>query len=202
MPELHDLSPTRGSHRNRKRVGRGPGSGTGKTSGRGHKGQGARSGGGVRLGFEGGQMPLQRRIPKRGFTNINRKEYQAVNVRDLARVDAGEVTPEILYAHGLVRKLNQPVKILGTGELEGAYQVSAHGFSASARDKIEAAGGSVTVLSLEPRRGSAAEEAALQEGSVSGGAPKTAQSPEAEMEEASAPGGEEEAPSEVEEEQA
>lgn len=201
MPELHDLSPTRGSHRNRKRLGRGPGSGTGKTSGRGHKGQGARSGGGVRLGFEGGQMPLQRRIPKRGFTNINRREYQAVNVRDLARIDAGEVTPETLYAHGLVRKLNRPVKILGTGELEGAYQVSAHGFSASARDKIEAAGGRVTVLSLEPGRASVAEDSAVPEGSASEGAVETAGSREAEIEEASAPGGEE-ASSEVEEEQA
>lgn len=189
MPELHDLSPTQGSHRNRKRVGRGPGSGTGKTSGRGHKGQGARSGGGVRLGFEGGQMPLQRRIPKRGFTNINRKAYQTVNVRDLSRLDAGEVTPEILHAHGLVRKLNQPVKILGTGELEGAFQISAHAFSASAREKIEAAGGSVTVLSLSVK-GSADEETA-----------EAAASQDAEVEEASAPEGEE-ASSEVEEEQA
>jgi len=200
MPELHDLSPTQGSHRNRKRVGRGPGSGTGKTSGRGHKGQGSRSGGGVRLGFEGGQMPLQRRIPKRGFTNINRKEFQAVNVRDLARVDAGEVTPEILYAHGLVRKLNRPVKILGTGELEGAYQVSAHGFSASARKKIEAAGGSVTVLSLEP----AATDPGIgqeAEGTGSDEAVEAAAAPEEEAEEVSAPEGEG-ASSEAEEEKA
>lgn len=200
MPELHDLSPTQGSHRNRKRVGRGPGSGTGKTSGRGHKGQGSRSGGGVRLGFEGGQMPLQRRIPKRGFTNINRKEFQAVNIRDLARVDAGEVTPEILYAHGLVRKLNRPVKILGTGELEGAYQVSAHGFSASARKKIEDAGGSVTVLSLEP---TASEAHAGQDGEEAGSdeAAEAAAGSEGEAEEASAPEGDE-ASSEAEEEQA
>ena len=92
-------------------------------------------------------MPLQRRIPKRGFTNIHRVEYQVVNVRDLARIEAGEVTPEILYAHGLVRKLNQPVKILGTGEIEGAYQVFAHKFSDSAKTKIEAAGGAVTIVS-------------------------------------------------------
>ena len=91
-------------------------------------------------------MPLQRRIPKRGFTNIHRVEYQVVNVRDLARMEAGEVTPEILFAHGLVRKLSQPVKILGTGDLEGAYQVSVHRFSGSAKTKIEAAGGTVTVL--------------------------------------------------------
>lgn len=146
MPELHDLKPTQGSHRDRKRVGRGPGSGTGKTSGRGHKGQGSRSGGNVRLGFEGGQMPLQRRIPKRGFTNLNRTEYQVVNVRDLTRLDAGEITPKILHAHGLIRKPDQLVKVLGMGQIEGAYQVSAHRFSSSAREKIEAAGGTVTVL--------------------------------------------------------
>jgi len=146
MPELHDLSPNPKSHRDRKRVGRGPGSGTGKTSGRGHKGQGARSGGGVRRGFEGGQMPLQRRIPKRGFKNIHRVAYQVVNVRDLSRVEVGEVTPEVLKQVGLIQTLNQPVKILGTGEIEGAYQVSAHRFSGSAREKIEGAGGTVTVL--------------------------------------------------------
>ena len=135
MPELHDLSPNPGSSRDRKRVGRGPGSGTGKTAGRGHKGQGARSGGKVGRGFEGGQMPLQRRIPKRGFKNINRVTYQVVNVRDLSRIEAGEVTPEVLHHHGLIGTLNQPVKVLGMGELEGAYQVSAHRFSGSAREK-------------------------------------------------------------------
>ncbi len=149
MAELHDLSPKPGSTRDRKRVGRGPGSGTGKTSGRGHKGQGARSGGNVRRGFEGGQMPLQRRIPKRGFTNIHRVEFQVVNVRDLARIEAGEVTPETLRAHGLVGTLKNPVKILGVGDVEGAYQVSAHAFSGTAREKIEAAGGTVTVLGKE-----------------------------------------------------
>ena len=146
MPELHDLSPKPGSHRDRKRLGRGPGSGTGKTSGRGHKGQGSRSGGGVRRGFEGGQMPLQRRIPKRGFKNIHRVEYQVVNVRDLSRIEAGEVTPETLREHGLIRNLNQPVKVLGMGEVEGAYQVSAHRFSGSAREKIEGAGGTAERL--------------------------------------------------------
>ena len=199
MPELHDLSPTQGSHRDRKRLGRGPGSGTGKTSGRGHKGQGSRSGGGVRLGFEGGQMPLQRRIPKRGFTNLNRTAYQAVNVRDLSRLEAGEVTPEILHAHGLVRKLNQPVKILGMGELEGAYQISAHAFSASAREKIEAAGGSVTVLKLSDD-GSLPEEEAVAE--LEPEAVEAAAPPEGEAEEASEPQEGEEASSEVEEEQA
>ncbi len=150
MAELHDLKPTPGSTHRRKRVGRGAGSGKGKTSGRGHKGQGARSGGGVRLGFEGGQMPLQRRLPKRGFTNKNRVPYQVVNVRDLGRVGAGEVTPEILHERGLIGRVGRPVKILGTGEVEGAYQVSAHAFSGSAREKIEAAGGSATVIELIP----------------------------------------------------
>lgn len=144
-------------------------------------------------------MPLQRRIPKRGFTNINRKDFQPVNVRDLARIEAGEVTPEILYAHGLVRKADRPVKILGTGELEGAYQISAHGFSASAREKIEAAGGSVTVLKLSDDGSSPEEEAVaeLEPEAVEAAAP-----PEGEAEEASEPQEGEEASSEVEEEQA
>ena len=146
MPELHDLKPTPGSHRDRKRVGRGVGSGKGKTSGRGEKGQNSRSGGGVRLGFEGGQMPLQRRIPKRGFTNIRRVEFQTVNVRDLSRMEAGEVTPKLLWEAGLIGTLARPVKILGMGDLEGAYQISAHAFSGAAREKIEAAGGTVTVV--------------------------------------------------------
>jgi len=149
MPELHDLRPPPGSRRNRKRVGRGPGSGTGKTAGRGHKGQGARSGGNVRPGFEGGQMPLQRRIPKRGFKNFNRVEYQVVNVRDLSRLPAGEVTPQTLREHGLIGTLALPVKILGTGETESAYQISAHACSAAAKAKIEGAGGTVTILGGE-----------------------------------------------------
>ena len=157
MPELHDLSPTPGSNRNRKRVGRGPGSGKGKTSGRGHKGQGSRSGGNVSIGFEGGQMPLQRRIPKRGFTNLNRVEYQVVNVRDLNRIEAREVTPGVLKAHGLIGSVNQPVKILATGEVTGAYQVTAHAFSGAAREKIENAGGTVTVLGKGPGDGSAVD---------------------------------------------
>ncbi|HSM05780.1 MAG TPA: 50S ribosomal protein L15 [Longimicrobiales bacterium] len=144
MAELHDLSPVPGSHRDRKRVGRGPGSGTGKTAGRGQKGQKARSGGSVPAGFEGGQMPLHRRIPKRGFHSRNRVEYQVVNVGDLAGL-SGEVTPETLRAAGLVGSLRKPVKILGNGELDVALQVTAHGFSASAKKKIEDAGGSATV---------------------------------------------------------
>lgn len=146
MTELHDLSPAPGSHRNRKRLGRGPGSGTGKTSGKGHKGQLARTGGSVRAGFEGGQMPLQRRIPKVGFTPLNRVEYQPVNVRDLEELADAEVTPEVLRSRGLIGSLKQPVKILGTGDIKRAVQVSAHAFSASAKAKIEGAGGSVTLI--------------------------------------------------------
>jgi large subunit ribosomal protein L15 len=145
MAELHDLSPSSGSHRARKRRGRGPGSGTGKTAGRGEKGQKARSGGSVHPMFEGGQMPLHRRIPKRGFKNINRIEYQVVNLRELDKVD-GDVSPETLKAAGLVRSISKPVKILGVGEVTRKVSVSAHKFSASAQAKIEAAGGSTTVL--------------------------------------------------------
>ena len=148
MAELHDLSPAGGSHRNRKRVGRGPGSGTGKTSGRGEKGQKARSGGGIPAGFEGGQMPLHRRIPKRGFTNINRVEYQVVNVSELARVE-GDVTPESLRAAGLVSSLRRPIKVLGNGDIEVAKAVTVHAFSKSAKAKIEAAGGAVNVPGTE-----------------------------------------------------
>lgn len=145
MAELHDLKPAPGSRRNRKRVGRGPGSGTGKTAGRGQKGAGARSGTTTKPGFEGGQMPLQRRIPKRGFKNFRRVEYQVVNVRDLARLE-GEITPETLKAAGLVASLRRPVKVLGDGDPGAALSVSVHAFSKSARAKIEAAGGSATVL--------------------------------------------------------
>lgn len=148
MAELHDLSPVPGSHRDRKRVGRGPGSGTGKTSGRGEKGQKARSGGGIPAGFEGGQMPLHRRIPKRGFHNRNRVEYQVVNVGDLSALE-GAVDPSALRAAGLIGSLRKPVKILGNGELTAKVDVTAHAFSASARQKIEAAGGSATVPSAD-----------------------------------------------------
>jgi large subunit ribosomal protein L15 len=121
------------------------GSGTGKTAGRGQMGQKARSGGKVSPHFEGGQMPLHRRLPKRGFTNIHRVEYQVVNLRDLEALD-GAVTVEGLKASGLIGNLRHPVKILGTGELTKALSVEAHAFSKSAKEKIEAAGGSVTVL--------------------------------------------------------
>ena len=162
MTELHELSPTQGSHRDRKRVGRGPGSGTGKTAGRGQKGQKARSGGNVHPRLEGGQMPLIRRIPKRGFTNPNRVSYQAVNVRDLARFD-GEVGPEALSEAGLVGSAKLLVKVLGTGEIDKALTVTAHAFSASARQKIEAAGGTAQVIGgevAEPVAPAEAEEPA------------------------------------------
>ena len=154
MAELHDLSPAPGSHRDRKRLGRGPGSGTGKTAGRGGKGQSARTGYKRRRGFEGGQMPLHRRIPKRGFKNFARVDYQVVNVRDLAALE-GDVTPQSLREAGLVASLRRPVKVLGDGELSAKLSVSAHAFSKSARQKIEGAGGTVTVLAQ-----GAAEEAA------------------------------------------
>ena len=145
MADLHDLSPAQGSRKKSKRVGRGPGSGWGKTAGRGQDGQKSRSGGRIRRDFEGGQMPLTRRIPKRGFKNFNRVEYQVVNVRDLERVD-GDVTPESLKAAGLIASLRTRVKILGEGEITKGVTVSAHRFSKSAAEKIQAAGGTVTVI--------------------------------------------------------
>ena len=144
---LHELRPNPGATHYRKRVGRGPGSGHGKTAGRGNKGQRSRSGYRHMRGFEGGQMPLHRRIPKRGFTNIFRIEYEIVNISDLDRFDAGTaVNPEALAAMRLARK-NRPVKILGDGQIQKALTVSAHKFSASAKARIEAAGGSCEVLS-------------------------------------------------------
>jgi large subunit ribosomal protein L15 len=148
--KLHELSPAKGSKHARKRLGRGPGSGTGKTAGRGEKGQKSRSGHTHRPGFEGGQMPLVRRVPKRGFTNIWRTEYTVVNLSQLERLDpAGtggdEVTPDLLVARGLARR-GRPVKVLGVGEVGRAYKVKAHRFSKSARAKIEAAGGSCEEL--------------------------------------------------------
>lgn len=137
--KLHDLSPAPGSRRPRKRVGRGPGSGNGKTAGRGHNGQRSRAGYSQRLGFEGGQMPLIRRVPKRGFTNIFRVTYSPVNLRQLVDFE-GEVTRELLEARGLVRS-GALYKILGDGEITQALTVTAHKFSKSARAKIEAAGG-------------------------------------------------------------
>ena len=144
---VHDLGPAAGATHYRKRVGRGPGSGHGKTAGKGNKGQKSRTGYRHMRGFEGGQMPLHRRVPKRGFTNIFRVEYEIVNLADLDRFEAGaSVNPETLAASRLTRK-NRPVKILGDGKIQKALTVSAHKFSASAKAGIEAAGGRCEVLS-------------------------------------------------------
>lgn len=145
--KLHELTYTPGARHERKRIGRGTGSGNGKTAGKGHKGQNSRSGGGVRPGFEGGQTPLFRRIPKRGFTNFNQKEYSIVNIEDLNRFEDGSViTPELLKEMGLVKQVKTGVKILGDGTLEKKLEISAHKFSKSAVEAIEKAGGTVTVL--------------------------------------------------------
>ncbi len=145
--KLHELQLNEGTRKARKRVGRGTGSGYGKTSGRGHKGQNARSGGGVRPGFEGGQMPLFQRLPKRGFTNINRKEYAVVNLETLNRFDEGTVvTPELLVETGIVKKEMAGIKILAKGKLDKKLTVKAHKFSAAAKEAIEAAGGSTEVV--------------------------------------------------------
>jgi large subunit ribosomal protein L15 len=140
---LSTLRPAKGSTQPRKRVGRGPGSGLGKTAGKGHKGHKARTGGGTNPGFEGGQMPMYRRLPKRGFTNPFKVRAQPVNLTDLKKVSAGEVSPETLYSAGLIAKVDSPVKLLGTGEADRAYTVRGVALSASARAKIEAAGGSI-----------------------------------------------------------
>ena len=137
---LSNLKPARGSHQNRKRLGRGPGSGLGKTSGKGHKGHKARTGGGTNPGFEGGQMPMYRRLPKRGFTNPFRVENQVVNLSQLKKVSATDVSPETLYSAGLIGKPDAPVKLLGTGDADRAYTVRGVTLSAPARAKIEAAG--------------------------------------------------------------
>ena len=150
--KLHDLRPNAGAKKKRKRVGRGIAAGQGKTAGRGTKGQNARSGGGKGVYFEGGQLPLARRLPyKRGFTNINKIYYTPVNLKDLAAFDFEdvEVTPEVMAAIGLIKKATDPVVILGDGDVAVALTVKAHRFSASAVEKIEAAGGVVEVLPLQ-----------------------------------------------------
>ena len=145
--KLHELSPAPGSTKKAYRVGRGAGSGNGKTAGKGHKGQKARSGGGVRPGFEGGQMPLQRRIPKRGFNNIFAKQFAIVNVSDLEKFDNDTVvTEELLVQTGLVKKALHGVKVLGNGELSKKLTVNVTAFSASAKEKIEKAGGKAEVI--------------------------------------------------------
>ena len=140
---LSSLRPAAGSNVTRRRVGRGPGSGLGKTSGKGHKGHKARTGGGTNPGFEGGQMPMFRRLPKRGFTNPFKVTAQTVNLRQLAKLAGTELTPETLFAAGLVSKREGAIKLLGTGEADRAYEVRGLTVSASARAKVEAAGGTV-----------------------------------------------------------
>jgi len=146
--KLNDLQiPKEVTTKSTKRLGRGPGTGQGCTSGKGHKGQRSRSGGGVRRGFEGGQMPLIRRVPKRGFFNIFRKTYEIVNLSDITGKElGGEITPDILKTAGLVNKSDTKVKVLGSGEINKALNIKAHAFSKSAREKIEKAGGTVEVI--------------------------------------------------------
>lgn len=145
--KLHELKPAQRKSKERKRRGRGISSGLGKTSGRGQKGQKSRSGGGVRVGFEGGQMPLYRRLPKVGFTNIFRKEYAIVNIKDLEIFENGtEVTPEVLKEVGLVKSMKNGVKILGNGEISKELTVKAHKFSKTAAERIIASGGKVEVI--------------------------------------------------------
>lgn len=144
---LNELSPAPGSVKDVKRIGRGHGSGNGKTAGKGHKGQNARSGGGVRPGFEGGQMPLYRRLPKRGFTNIFAKSYVEVKVSDLEKFDNGtEITAEFLKENGVIKKIKDGIVILGNGEITKKLTVKAVRFTASAKSKIEAAGGKAEVI--------------------------------------------------------
>lgn len=145
--KLHELQASEGSRHNRKRVGRGTSSGTGKTAGRGQKGLLARSGGKTRLGFEGGQMPLFRRMPKRGFNNINRKEYAVVNIKDLNSFDAGtEITPEFLREHGVIKNAKSGVKLLAKGELNTKLDIKVNKFSQAAKEAVEAAGGTIEVI--------------------------------------------------------
>lgn len=145
--KLHDLKPAPGAKKRRKRIGRGPGSGHGKTATKGHKGLLARSGGGKRPGFEGGQMPLIRRLPKFGFTNPFRTEYTVINVRSFESWSGGDtVSPQAMVDAGLVKRKALPIKILGTGSLKRALVIQAHKFSKSAEEKIRAAGGRVEVI--------------------------------------------------------
>lgn len=145
--KLHELKPAEGSTKSRKRIGRGVGSGWGKTAGRGNKGHNSRSGGGVRPGFEGGQMPIHRRLPKRGFTNIFKKEIAIINVRDLSRFEAGSVVDEAaLVQNGLVKGRRHGIKLLGQGDINIPITVYINAISRSAKEKVEAAGGTVKVI--------------------------------------------------------
>lgn len=152
---LNNLRAPQGSTHKKKRVGRGPGSGLGKTAGRGNKGQKSRSGYSGKVGFEGGQMPLHRRLPKRGFTNIFKKEWTEVSLAALDRhFEANdEVTPEILHERGIIKKAKHDVVVLGTGDISKALRISAHRFTKSAREKIEKAGGAATLMNSGPQPG-------------------------------------------------
>ena len=145
--KLNDLSPAKGSRSSRKRLGRGVGSGFGKTAGRGTKGYKSRSGGKVRPGFEGGQMPIHRRLPKRGFTNIFKKDFVEINIRDLSRFESGSVVDAaLLIGRGLVKKRYDGIKLLGQGDIQSSLTIKVNRVSKSAREKIEAAGGTVEVV--------------------------------------------------------
>lgn len=145
---LNNLHPAKGSTHKKKRVGRGPGSGLGKTSGRGEKGQKSRSGYSMKIGFEGGQMPLHRRLPKRGFTNIFKKKWIEVSLAALEKAfaDNDDVTPELMHHRGIIKKAKHDIVVLGNGDVSKSLKVSAHRFTKSAREKIEKAGGAVTVI--------------------------------------------------------
>jgi large subunit ribosomal protein L15 len=154
---LNNLSPAKGSTHKKKRIGRGPGSGTGKTAGKGHKGQKSRSGYSKKIGFEGGQMPLQRRLPKRGFTNIFKTKWLEISLAKLEEsFNAGdEITPEILHERGLIKKAKHDLVILGNGDITKALKISAHRFTKSAKDKIEKAGGSISEIKKEAKEATA-----------------------------------------------
>ena len=145
---LNNLRPAKGSTHKKKRLGRGPGTGLGKTAGRGHKGQKSRSGYSSKVGFEGGQMPLHRRLPKRGFTNIFKKQWNEVSLEALDRsFDANtEITPEVMHKRGIIKKAKHDIVVLGNGNISKALKISAHRFTKSAREKIEKAGGAITVI--------------------------------------------------------
>jgi large subunit ribosomal protein L15 len=148
---LNDLHPAKGSTHKKKRVGRGPGSGLGKTYGRGEKGQKSRSGYSMKIGFEGGQMPLHRRLPKRGFTNIFKKKWIEVSLAALEKhfADSDDVTPEVMHHRGIIKKAKHDIVVLGNGDVSKSLKVSAHRFTRSAREKIEKAGGVVTVIGAQ-----------------------------------------------------
>jgi len=145
--KIHELAPAKGSRNKRKRVGRGQGSGLGGTAGRGHKGQKSRSGGGLRPGFEGGQMPLQRRLPKRGFTNIFRKRFAIINIKDLSRFEANaNLDTDTFKDVGLIKKMGDGVKLLGNGDINFPLNIKVHKTSKTAKEKIEAVGGKVELI--------------------------------------------------------